>query len=162
MLGIDPFRWLLYHRSDRSALIQGIFGASERHHETTRFILLLCPGSCRWLLYYKNDRPALIQGILDLRKRMKGAPVSGRMSILVTDIEGFSGARAQQGGWEGRQGGWVRGEMTRGGGDLVLGWGMVSWGHGFVGYGTRNATECASHNIMLLVITGRQEIAPTP
>ena len=38
----------------------------------------------------------MLQNIIDMRKRLKGAPTSGMVSIVVTDIEDFSGA---VGGW---------------------------------------------------------------
>ena len=33
----------------------------------------------------------LLQSVLDMRKRLKGAPLSGMVSVVVTDIEGYTG-----------------------------------------------------------------------
>ena len=35
---------------------------------------------------------AAAQGLINLRKRVKGAPSSGIISVVTTDIEGYSGA----------------------------------------------------------------------
>ena len=44
-----------------------------------------------WFFFFRRgSRPPFVQRILDLRKRMKGLPTSGTISIVVTDIEGFS------------------------------------------------------------------------
>ena len=34
----------------------------------------------------------MLQNIIDMRKRLKGAPTTGMVSVVVTDIEDFSGA----------------------------------------------------------------------
>lgn len=33
----------------------------------------------------------LLQAYVDIRKRLRGAPTSGRVSLVVTDIESYSG-----------------------------------------------------------------------
>ena len=45
----------------------------------------------RFILLRRSNRPQLLQNMIDMRKRLKGAPVSGTISIVVTDIEDFSG-----------------------------------------------------------------------
>ena len=45
----------------------------------------------RFILLRRANRPQLLQNMIDMRKRLKGAPVSGTISIVVTDIEDFSG-----------------------------------------------------------------------
>ncbi|GAX81930.1 hypothetical protein CEUSTIGMA_g9358.t1, partial [Chlamydomonas eustigma] len=41
-------------------------------------------------IYKRSVRPKILQDMLDMRKRIKGQPISGMVSIVVTDIEGFS------------------------------------------------------------------------
>ncbi len=43
------------------------------------------------MLFHRSRKPAFLQNMLDMRKRLKGAPLAGQVSIVVTDIEGFSG-----------------------------------------------------------------------
>lgn len=38
----------------------------------------------------KGNRPQLVQDMIDMRKRMRPAPTSGRVSIVVTDVMGFT------------------------------------------------------------------------
>ena len=60
----------------------------------------------------RNNRPQLLQSLLDARKRLRGAPTGGMVSVVVTDIEGFSGEnRVLVGG--GRGGGGEREERGR-------------------------------------------------
>lgn len=33
----------------------------------------------------------MLQNLIDMRKRLKGAPQAGRVAVMTTDIEGFSG-----------------------------------------------------------------------
>ena len=33
----------------------------------------------------------MLQRIIDMRKRLKGPPTSGMVTLVITDIEGFSG-----------------------------------------------------------------------
>jgi hypothetical protein len=41
-----------------------------------------------WYFFFRRgSRPPFVQKIIDLRKRMKGLPTSGTISIVVTDIE---------------------------------------------------------------------------
>ena len=47
---------------------------------------------CRFFLLRRASRPAVLQNIIDMRKRLKGAPTTGMVSVVVTDIEDFSGA----------------------------------------------------------------------
>ena len=47
--------------------------------------------TCRWLVASSGSRPVLLQSMLDMRKRLKGAPLSGMVSVVVTDIEGYTG-----------------------------------------------------------------------
>ncbi|GAX78741.1 hypothetical protein CEUSTIGMA_g6178.t1 [Chlamydomonas eustigma] len=44
-----------------------------------------------WFFFLRRgNRPQLVQHMIDMRKRLRPAPVNGAMSIVVTDIEGFS------------------------------------------------------------------------
>ena len=45
----------------------------------------------RYFLIKRGRRPAMLQKMIDMRKRLRGPPTSGTISIVVTDIEGFSG-----------------------------------------------------------------------
>ena len=38
----------------------------------------------------RSARPQLLQDVIDLRKRLRGAPTGGTVSIVVTDIQGKS------------------------------------------------------------------------
>ena len=49
------------------------------------------PPPPRYFLLRKASRPQLLQEILDVRKRMRGCPTSGRVTIVITDIENYSG-----------------------------------------------------------------------
>ena len=44
-----------------------------------------------YFLIRKASRPALLQDILDVRKRKRGVPTGGKVSVVVTQIEGYSG-----------------------------------------------------------------------
>ena len=44
----------------------------------------------RWLLF-RGRRVVLLQQLLDMHKHLQGPPKGGSVSIVVTDIEGFSG-----------------------------------------------------------------------
>ena len=46
---------------------------------------------CRFFFLRRAGRPQVLQNIIDMRKRLKGIPTSGTVSIVVTDIEDFSG-----------------------------------------------------------------------
>lgn len=46
----------------------------------------------RFIILRRASRPAVLQNIIDMRKRLKGAPTSGVVSIVMTDIEDFTGA----------------------------------------------------------------------
>ena len=52
---------------------------------------LLSSHPCRYFLLRRANRPQVLQNIIDMRKRLKGVPTSGTVSIAVTDIEDFSG-----------------------------------------------------------------------
>ncbi|KAG1663614.1 hypothetical protein FOA52_009713 [Chlamydomonas sp. UWO 241] len=43
-----------------------------------------------WCLFKRGSRPVFVQGMIDARKRLKGPARHGVVSIVVTDIEGFS------------------------------------------------------------------------
>ncbi|GAX78737.1 hypothetical protein CEUSTIGMA_g6174.t1 [Chlamydomonas eustigma] len=43
-----------------------------------------------FFVFRKGSRLQVLQNMIDIRKRMKGPPSSGTLSIVVTDIEGFS------------------------------------------------------------------------
>ena len=47
--------------------------------------------ACRYFFIKRGRRPAMLQKMIDMRKRLRGPPTSGTISIVVTDIEGFSG-----------------------------------------------------------------------
>ncbi len=63
------------------------------YHHVFASIMAACMGrrvtylSC----YRRGKRAALLQNYLNLRKRVKGEPLGGQVSIVVTDIEGYSG-----------------------------------------------------------------------
>ena len=63
---------------------------------------------CRFFLLRRASRPAVLQNIIDMRKRLKGAPTTGMVSVVVTDIEDFSGAVS---GWT-SQVQWVDGPLS--------------------------------------------------
>ena len=46
---------------------------------------------CRFFFLRRAGRPQVLQNIIDMRKRLKGIPTSGTVSVVVTDIEDFSG-----------------------------------------------------------------------
>ena len=52
---------------------------------------LLVTTVCRFFFLRRAGRPQVLQNIIDMRKRLKGVPTSGTVSIVVTDIEDFSG-----------------------------------------------------------------------
>ncbi|GAX78739.1 hypothetical protein CEUSTIGMA_g6176.t1 [Chlamydomonas eustigma] len=44
-----------------------------------------------WFFFFrKGSRPQILQSMIDMRKRLKAPPFSGLLSIVVTDVEGFS------------------------------------------------------------------------
>ena len=47
-----------------------------------------CRPQFRIFLSHSANKPVFLQKILDLRKRFKGPPQSGSVTIVVTDIEG--------------------------------------------------------------------------
>ena len=58
-------------------LVQG-----PRHAPLTSYTLLM-PRTLQ-----RSARPQLLQDVIDLRKRLRGAPTGGTVSIVVTDIQG--------------------------------------------------------------------------
>ena len=55
----------------------------------------LLVGVAWYFLIRKASRPALLQDILDARKRKRGVPTGGKVSVVVTNIEGYSGERGR-------------------------------------------------------------------
>ena len=67
-----------------------------RSSHSSALMRLINPASfslhaCRYFLIKRGRRPAMLQKMIDMRKRLRGPPTSGTISIVVTDIEGFSG-----------------------------------------------------------------------
>ena len=50
-----------------------------------------------FFLLRRANRPQVLQNIIDMRKRLKGPPTSGTVSLVITDIEGFSGENREGG-----------------------------------------------------------------
>ena len=46
----------------------------------------------------RSARPQLLQDVIDLRKRLRGAPTGGTVSIVVTDIQGKGKGKGKEGG----------------------------------------------------------------
>ena len=49
--------------------------------------------AARFFVFRRGARPQLVQDMINLRKRLRGMPQGGALSIVITDIEGFSGGR---------------------------------------------------------------------
>ena len=47
----------------------------------------------RFLAFRRTSRPVFIQSAFNMRKRLMGPPRQGIISVVVTDIEGYSGER---------------------------------------------------------------------
>ena len=47
----------------------------------------------RYLAFRRTSRPVFIQSAFNMRKRLMGPPRQGIISVVVTDIEGYSGER---------------------------------------------------------------------
>eukprot|EP00955_Chlamydomonas_euryale_P036755 350551-Chlamydomonas_euryale.AAC.2 len=54
-------------------------------------VLFLLLSVLWWVLLFRSKRPRLVQNMIDARKRLRGPPSSGVVTVVVTDIEGFSG-----------------------------------------------------------------------
>lgn len=52
---------------------------------------ILCTAFMLFLCLNRRTRPAFVQSLFNMRKRLTGAPRSGQVSIVNTDIEGYSG-----------------------------------------------------------------------
>ena len=66
---------------------------------------------CRYFFLRRGQRPAVLQKLIDVRKRLRDPPTSGPVSIVVTDVEGFSGdVEGFSGGVEGFSGDELRGD----------------------------------------------------
>lgn len=49
------------------------------------------------MCYRRGKRAAILQNYYNLKKRVKGEPLGGQVSIVVTDIEGYSGEKEKGG-----------------------------------------------------------------
>lgn len=63
---------------------------SDIRHTMSAVVRLNYVPCFRWALFVRGRRPMVVQYMLDARKRLKGPPQGGPMSIVVTDIEDFS------------------------------------------------------------------------
>lgn len=50
----------------------------------------------RFFIFRRGSRPQMLQNLIDMRKRLKGPPQGGVVSIVVTDIQGFSDLMKKQ------------------------------------------------------------------
>ncbi|GAX78738.1 hypothetical protein CEUSTIGMA_g6175.t1 [Chlamydomonas eustigma] len=53
-------------------------------------VVITLAGMVWFFVFRKGSRLQVLQNMIDMHKRLKGAPTSGMVSIVVTDIEGFS------------------------------------------------------------------------
>lgn len=64
-------------------------------------------------MFRRGSRPVMLQNLIDMRKRLRGPPVGGdRISVVTTDVEGFSGAREGSMGMCGSDGEWKCGRRV--------------------------------------------------